>query len=59
MNKTIETILDHRSIRQFKDVPLDTATVELLVKAAQSASTSSFVQAYTIIGIEDPFKKES
>lgn len=57
MNKTIETILDHRSIRQFKDVPLDTATVELLVKAAQSASTSSFVQAYSIIGVEDPLKK--
>ncbi|RKD72773.1 FMN reductase (NADPH) [Sinobaca qinghaiensis] len=57
MNHTIETILDHRSVRKFKDIPLEEETVEMLVRAAQAASTSSFVQAYTIIGIEDPVKK--
>ncbi|MGD6816455.1 oxygen-insensitive NADPH nitroreductase [Metabacillus sp. 113a] len=58
MNSTIETILNHRSIRKFKDQPLTDEQINLLVKAAQSASTSSNVQAYSIIGVKDPDKKQ-
>src|SRR5699024_8328429 len=54
MNETIETILNHRSIRKFKDKPLSDKEIHTLVTAAQHASTSSFVMAYTIIGITDP-----
>jgi len=53
MNKTIETILNHRSIRKFKDEKLSTEQIHTLVKAAQQASTSSYVMAYTIIGVTD------
>lgn len=58
MNEVIETILGHRSIRKFKDKPLSEEMVTTLVKCAQSASTSSYQQVCTIIGIEDREKKE-
>lgn len=53
MNKTIETMLDHRSIRKFDSTPLTDKEISLIIQSAQSASTSSNIQAYSIIGIED------
>ena len=53
INKTIETILNHRSIRQFTDKKLTDEQIHTIVLAAQQASTSSYVMAYTIIGITD------
>lgn len=58
MNQVIETLLQHRSIRRFTDKPLDREQVEAIVKSAQAASTSSFIQAYSIIGITDQEKKD-
>jgi FMN reductase (NADPH) len=58
MNQTIETILNHRSIRHFKNKPLTDEEIRTIVKSAQSASTSSYIQAYTIIGVKDPVKKK-
>ncbi|MFC7370890.1 oxygen-insensitive NADPH nitroreductase [Fictibacillus iocasae] len=58
MNQTIETILSHRSIRKFKNETLDQKTVETLVKCAQAASTSSYQQVYSIIGVEDSEMKK-
>lgn len=58
MNETIRTILNHRSIRSYLDKPLTDEQIEAIVRCAQAASTSSYVQAYTIIGIKDPVKKE-
>ncbi|AOZ88917.1 NADPH-dependent oxidoreductase [Bacillus xiamenensis] len=57
MNQTIETILNHRSIRSFTDERLTKDEVLTLVKSAQAASTSSYVQAYSIIGVTDQEKK--
>ncbi|GAA0344915.1 oxygen-insensitive NADPH nitroreductase [Bacillus carboniphilus] len=59
MNPVIETILNHRSIRKFKDQPLSKEQIELIVKSAQAASTSSYIQAYSIIGVSDPAKKQA
>ncbi|MFA9557270.1 oxygen-insensitive NADPH nitroreductase [Evansella sp. AB-rgal1] len=56
MNDVIKTIIDHRSIRSFKDEPLSDKQIEAIVSSAQMASTSSYIQAYTIIGIK---KKET
>ncbi|RFU71227.1 oxygen-insensitive NADPH nitroreductase [Peribacillus saganii] len=58
MNEVIETILNHRSIRSFKEQNLTAEQIETIVRSAQSASTSSFVQAYTIIGVNDREKKQ-
>ncbi|OPA73713.1 nitroreductase A [Paenibacillus selenitireducens] len=54
MNSTIDTILGHYSIRDFEDRPLTTEQIRVLVQSAQAASTSSYVQAYSIIGVSDP-----
>ncbi|SDY79330.1 FMN reductase (NADPH) [Evansella caseinilytica] len=53
MNDVINTIMGHRSVRQFKEAPLSGDQVETIVKSAQMASTSSYLQAYTIIGIKN------
>jgi FMN reductase (NADPH) len=58
MNETIETLLSHRSVRHFEDKPLSNEQIEMIVKSAQAASTSSHIQAYSIIGITDPEKKK-
>ncbi|RSK26416.1 oxygen-insensitive NADPH nitroreductase [Bacillus sp. HMF5848] len=58
MNDTIQTILSHVSVRKFEDKLLSQEQIQTIVKAAQAASTSSFVQAYTIVGVTDRIKKE-
>ncbi|MEH7113707.1 oxygen-insensitive NADPH nitroreductase [Neobacillus niacini] len=57
MNEVITTILNHRSVRHFKDEPLSDEQIKTIVACAQAASTSSFIQAYSIIGIKDMEKK--
>ncbi|MGG3467193.1 oxygen-insensitive NADPH nitroreductase [Neobacillus pocheonensis] len=57
MNNVIETILNHRSLRHFEDKPLTNEQIRTIVSCAQSASTSSFIQAYSIIGVKDKEKK--
>lgn len=58
MNQVIETILNHRSIRDFEDQPLTQKQIMTIVNSAQAASTSSFIQAYSIIGVSDADKKK-
>lgn len=58
MNTVIETILNHRSIRSFEDKPLTREQIEIIVESAQAASTSSYIQAYSIIGVTDRVKKK-
>lgn len=53
MNEVISTILNHRSIRHFEDKPLTDEQIKTIVACAQSAATSSYIQAYSIIGIKD------
>ncbi|EUJ58980.1 putative NADPH-dependent flavin reductase and oxygen insensitive nitroreductase [Listeria fleischmannii FSL S10-1203] len=53
MNQTIEQLLGHYSVREFEDKPLSEEQIKLLVQSAQAASTSNFVQAYSIIGVSD------
>lgn len=58
MNPIIDLLSSHRSIRKFKDRPIDEATLKKIVKAAQCASTSNHVQAYTIIQVNDKEKRK-
>lgn len=53
MNDTMKTLLNHRSIRKFKDQKITEEQITQIVQASQMASTSSFIQAYSIIGIEN------
>ncbi|MBN6095071.1 oxygen-insensitive NADPH nitroreductase [Staphylococcus saprophyticus] len=49
---------NHHSVRKFKKEPISEAHIKQLVEAGQSASTSSYLQAYSIIGINDPEIKQ-
>lgn len=58
MNETTNLLMDHRSVRHFEDKLLSKEQIETIVLSAQAASTSSFIQAYSIIGVADREKKE-
>jgi nitroreductase len=53
MSPTIDVIRQHRSIRRFTDDPVPDADIIRAVEAGQAASTSSAVQAYSILQITD------
>ncbi|MDZ4021073.1 NADPH-dependent oxidoreductase [Pseudomonas sichuanensis] len=57
-NEVIEQLLDHRSVRAFTDQPLPDGMIETLVAAAQSASTSSNLQAWSVVAVQDVDRKK-
>ena len=58
-NETIDLLLAHSSVREFSDKPVDEETVHTILACAQKAPTSSYLQAYSIIRVEDPAKREA
>ncbi len=52
-NPILDILSSHRSVRQFRDKPLEESKFQAIVMAAQCASTSHHVQAYTIIRVKD------
>ncbi len=56
-NPVLDTILAHRSVRQFSDRALPEGLVALLAAAAQSAPTSSNLQAMSLVAVEDRDRK--
>lgn len=52
-NETIDTLLSHRSVRGYLPDPVPHAAVELAVAAAQSAASSSNLQAWSVVAVED------
>ncbi|MDU3077750.1 MAG: nitroreductase family protein, partial [Mixta calida] len=58
MTPTIELLRAHRSIRAFTDQPISDEQREAIIAAAQSASTSSFLQCSSIIRITDKALRE-
>ncbi|HYQ40195.1 MAG TPA: NADPH-dependent oxidoreductase [Pseudomonas sp.] len=51
------TLLNHRSVRAYLDRPLPSGTLETLLGAAQSAATSSNLQVWSLLAVEDPERK--
>ncbi len=57
-NEVIRTLLNHRSVRSFlPDRPLPPGTLETLIAAASSASTSSNLQTWSVVAVEEPERK--
>ncbi|MFJ1299037.1 nitroreductase family protein [Pseudomonadota bacterium AL_CKDN230030165-1A_HGKHYDSX7] len=52
-NDTIDTLLAHRSVRAYLPDALPDGTVETLVAAAQSASTSSNLHQWSVVSVTD------
>ncbi|WP_394212090.1 oxygen-insensitive NADPH nitroreductase [Enterovibrio calviensis] len=57
MNAAIETLLAHRSIRQFESTPISDEQRCTIIDCARAASTSSFIQCTSIIRVVDKEKR--
>jgi FMN reductase (NADPH) len=57
-NPTLELILQHASARHYKPDPIPVSMIEEIVIAAQHASTSSALQAYSVIAVTAASKRE-
>ena len=49
----LETLRSHRSIRHFTDEPVTDTQLEAIISTARRASTSSNVQSYSVIAVQD------
>jgi nitroreductase len=56
-NQTLDAILSHRSTRAYLPAKLPDGTVELIIAAAQSAPSSSNLQAWSVVAVEDAARK--
>lgn len=52
-------LLSHRSVRRYLPKALSPGTLELLVAAAQSASSSSNLQLWSVLSVEDPQRRRA
>ncbi len=52
-NPALELILAHRSVRAYRDQPLPERALDLILAAAQRAPTSSNLQSYSIVVVDD------
>jgi len=57
LNETLDVLLSHRSVRAYLPEKLPEGTLETLVAAAQSASSSSNLQVWSVVAIQDPARK--
>ncbi|HBN9703299.1 TPA: nitroreductase family protein [Pseudomonas aeruginosa] len=49
----IAQILQHRSVRAYRDLPVNEQKLDWAIAAAQSASTSSNLQAWSVVAVRD------
>jgi nitroreductase len=56
-NDTLETLLTHRSVRAYGNQSLPDGTLETLIAAAQSAPSSSNLQTWSVVAVEDTERK--
>ncbi len=56
-NETLAVQLAHRSVRSFRPDPVTDEHLEAMVAAAQSAPSSSNLQAWSVVAVRDPAHK--
>ena len=56
--ETIQTLIDHVTVRDFADKPLDDETVLTLLRAARRSPTSSNMQTYSMVVVRDQSVKQ-
>lgn len=54
---TLETLLAHRSIRKYTDEPISDDMLTAILQAGRAVSTSSYLQAASIVRVTDPAKR--
>ncbi|WP_120004136.1 nitroreductase family protein [Nesterenkonia muleiensis] len=58
-NTTLETIVSHRSVRQWQDREVTENQIRTIAAAAQSGSSSSNKQVVSVVAVRDPVKKQA
>ena len=58
MSETIELLNNRVSIRKYKDDPVPQDLVAQILRAAFRAPTSSNIQSYSVIVVDDPDTRE-
>jgi nitroreductase len=58
MNSVMQTMLEHSSVRSFENKAIDTSLLEQILECGQAASTSSFIQAYSVVRVQDSDKRK-
>lgn len=58
-NETLRLLMNHRSIRRYLPDRVAEEELEAIVRAGQMASTSSGVQAFSVIAVENPDTKRT
>ena len=56
-NSTLDLISRHGSVRKYRPDPVPVETIEAIVSAAQRTSTSSNMQAYSVVAVMDATKR--
>lgn len=56
-NEVLELMSAHRTVRRFRKTPVPDAHVAAAVRAAQMASTSSWIQAYSLLQVTNPAER--
>lgn len=54
----VDLLLSHRSVRSYSNEPLPEGVLETMIAAAQSASTSSNLQTWSVVAVNDPERKD-
>lgn len=57
LNDTIRTMTGHESVRKFLPTPVPMAMMDVIMAAARSAPTSSNLQAFSVIMVDDVQRK--
>ncbi len=58
-NPVHELIRRHSSVRQYTDQPIDQDLLNDIIRCGQAASSSSFIQAYSLLRVRDPEKRKT
>jgi nitroreductase len=58
MNPVLEAQLAHKSIRKYTDKPIAPELLHKIIRCAQGAATSSFIQAYSLVQVTDVETRE-
>lgn len=56
---TIETLLNHRSVRKYTGEPISDQDLTTILQAGRAVSTSSFLQAVSVVRVTDEKKRKA
>ncbi|WP_054957738.1 oxygen-insensitive NADPH nitroreductase [Paenibacillus dakarensis] len=59
MNDTLSLLMNHKSIRKYTDQQVTEEQLNRIIEAGQMASSSSSVQAYSVIAVSEPEQKRA